>query len=359
MRSLHGGGGSREPGLAFLFAAALAAAPLAARPEGIGVLAVAPTPGPTPHLVELTGRLRQLLAERAPGILEPEHLRARMAGQAGGSALTATDRAYSAAAASGDPRRAIEGLNAVIRELESFPDSEETLRQWTRATLRLAQLESQLEGHEEQARSTVERLLRVAPFTPVRRDTHGPVLVDQFEAAKQRLAGLPRYYLRVSSGLRTGARIYVSGREAGTTPATLTLARGRYRITGSHGPLRSMPVEVELQDKGKAVELDFGVAETLRPAQGPGLAVEPRDHLKIIDAGRLLRLDTVVAVQLLEEAGVTYLLAVAYDTRAGAAKLDGIVRLRKGAPSPRAMEALAELLLTPDAARGLSPRALP
>jgi len=358
MRSLDGSAADRLS-LAFLpLALLLVGAPVAARPDGTGVLAVAPPPGPAPRLVELAGRLRQLLAERASGVLEPEHLRARMAGQAGGSALAATDRAYAAAAAGADPRRAIAALGAVVEELESLPDSDETLRQWTRAMLRLAQLESQLDGHEEEARSSVERLLRANPTIAVRRDTHGPILVEQFEAARRRLAALPRYYLRVSSA-RSGAHVFVNGRDMGTTPTTLTLARGRYRVTGSQGPLRAPPVQVELQDRGKAVELDFAIAETLRPGQGPGIAVAPRDHLQVIAAGRLLRLDTLVAVQLLEEAGVTYLAATAYDTRAGEAKLDGIVRLRKAAPAPRAMEALAELLLTPDAARGSSPRALP
>ncbi len=61
-----------------MLAAAIAIPRLGVGEEAVGVLAVAPPPGPSPGLVEVTIQLRHALAERLPGVLLGQRLRERM-----------------------------------------------------------------------------------------------------------------------------------------------------------------------------------------------------------------------------------------------------------------------------------------
>jgi hypothetical protein len=226
-----------------LFTLALAAStalPVAVRAsETIGVVALAPPPGPSPELVELTGQLQRVLAERNQGVLDPGQLRARMGGQGSSSSLTETDQAFQAARQADQARaweRAIGLLHAVIQELDEMPDGEERFRQWKRAMERLAKIESDLAGHEEQAQGVIERLLRAAPDARVDRGTN---LAEQVEIVTRRLAKLPRRRLAVSSP-SPGVRVFLDGRDVGITGATpvlVTLPAGKYRVSGVKGEL--------------------------------------------------------------------------------------------------------------------------
>jgi hypothetical protein len=325
------------------------ASPFAARPdETIGVLAVAPPPGPGPELVELTVQFQRVLAERTSGVLDAGHLRARMGGQGSSSSLTETDRAYEAARQADlarDPQRAIGLLQAIVQELETMADGEERFRQWKRAMQRLAKIESDLDGHEEQARAAVERLLRAAPDTQVEPGTN---LAEQVDAMKRQLGKLPRRRVTVSSP-SPGVRVYLEGRAIGTTkaaPVLATVPRGKYRVSGMRGELRAPPVEVDLGERDQTVTLDFTVPEILRPGSGPGLAVGPLDRAQVIAAGGYLRLDTVVTTHLLqEEGGVSYFVASTYDIRGGKYRVAGIIRLYNQAPPVGGLAGLADFLL--------------
>lgn len=79
--------GVRRPGIldwsmrlpsATLLAALLASSASVRAAETTGVLAVAPPPGPSPELVEITTQLRNALAERTPDVLDPHQLRERI-----------------------------------------------------------------------------------------------------------------------------------------------------------------------------------------------------------------------------------------------------------------------------------------
>jgi hypothetical protein len=339
----------------------LAAVAVLSRParavETVGVIAVAPPPGPTPALVDLTGQLRRAVAERVVGVLEPAQLRARMGDEAPGSSLSETSRMYEAARAaelSGDPQRAIVGLRATIKELESFPESEEVFALWSRAMLRLAKVESLLAGHEDEARDTMERLLRADPWVKVDPDVHGPDVVQLCDSVKTALGRLEKRRLTVSSQ-STAVRVFVNGREVGDNakgPVVLKLPLGRYRVSGYRGKLRAPPVTIDLGAKDHELALDFAIPEVLRPAQGPGLATSPLDTSRIFGAAGFLRLDTVVATNTVENDGVTYLVGSVYDVRNGRLKLAGVMRLYNEMPPTGGMDALADFLLTGEKKKG-------
>lgn len=338
--------------LALCTLGAVLACPRAAWPaETIGVVAVAPSPGPSPALVDLTAQLRRSVSERTSGVLEVAQLRARMGDDAPTSSLAETNRMYEAARAaelSGDPRRAIAGLQATIEELESFPEGQEVFAQWSRAALRLAKIQSLMAGREEEARATLERLLRADPGLKVNPDTHGPYVAEACEAVRAQLARLERRRLTISSP-SPGVRVYVNGREVGASgrgPVVLTLPRGTYRVAGYQGRLRAPPVTVNLSARDQEVVLDFAIPEILRPGQGPGLAASPLDATRIFSAAGFLRLDAVVATNLVENDGVTYLVGTSYDVRGGKMKVAGVMRLYDLVAPAGGVDALADFLLT-------------
>jgi hypothetical protein len=328
--------------------------------ESVGLIAVAPPPGPAPALVDLTGQLRRAVAERMAGVLEPAQLRARMGDGAPVSSLSETNRMYEAARATelgGDPQRAIVGLQAAIKDLETFPESEESFAQWSRAMLRVAKIESLLAGHEEQARATLERLLRADPGINVDPDVHGPDVAQLCKSVRSQLARLEKWRLTVSSSSEPAElRVFVNGREVGNSakgPVVVTLPRGQYKVSGFQGEFRAPSVQVDLSAKDQEIVLDFTIPNVLRPTQGPGLALSPLDTTHIFGAAGFLRLDTVIATNFIENQGATYLIGTVHDIRSGKTKVAGAMRLYNQMAPTGGMDALAHFLLTGEQKKGL------
>jgi len=220
-------------------AAVLMALPRSGRAEEtVGVVAVAPTPGPTPALVDLTAQLRRAVAERVGGVLDPAQLRARMGDNAPGSSLSETNRMYEAARAaelSGDPQRAIVGLQAAIKELETFPETAEVFAQWLRAMLRLAKIESLLAGQEDQASETLERLLRTDPSVKLKPEVYGPDVVQLADSVRSKLAKLEKRRLTISSEAKG---VSLQGlRLPGEAPRAAHLGRPGPEGSGDHARL--------------------------------------------------------------------------------------------------------------------------
>ncbi len=335
--------------------------PRAARSEeSVGLIAVAPPPGPAPALVDLTGQLRRAVAERMAGVLEPAQLQARMGDGAPVSSLSETNRMYEAARATelgGDPQRAIAGLQAAIKALETLPESEEAFAQWSRAMLRVAKIESLLAGHEEQARAALERLLRADPGIKVDPDVHGPDVAQLCESVRGQLANLEKWRLTISSSPQSAdLRVFLNGREVGNSakgPVVVTLPRGQYKVSGFQGDLRAPSVQVDLSAKDQEVVLDFTIPKVLRPTQGPGLALSPLDTTHIFGAAQFLRLDTVIATNFVENEGATYLIGTVHDIRSGRMKVAGAMHLYNQMAPAGGMDALAHFLLTGEQKKGL------
>ena len=328
--------------------ALLALAGLGRAAETLGVLPVAASPGPSPELVSAAGELRKAIAERNSGVLDTQQLRDRMTGKAPGATLAELDRAYGGARASygsGDYEGSVRTLRAILEELEKLPDSEEVFSQWQRALLRLAREESDL-GNADVARGTIERLVRAAPQVDVDSAQYPPKFIRLVDEVKAQQKALPSRKLTVTSQAK-GARVFLNGRDVGTAPVTLSLARGAYRVTGVLGTTRTPASPVDLSQADVALTLDFTIPDSLRPNLGPGLALADGQRARqLVAVGGFLRLDAVLAASFVEEGGVQYLAGALYDVRRGMLTREGRVRLSNQAVPYGGTNALADFLVT-------------
>lgn len=318
--------------------------------DTLGVLALAPPPGPPAELVEVTVQLRQDVAARRTGVLDAQQLRARMTGPAAAS-LAELDRAFQGARAAyvaGDHEGAVRTLRAVVDDLEKLPESAEAFGQWTRAVLRLAKSESDL-GRPEAARALLERLARAAPDVEVDAALFPSRFLRQVEQARAGLRAEPTRVLKVVASA-PGARVYVNGRDVGNAPVSLVVPRGWYRVSGTLATSRVLPFAVDLRDGDGEALLDFSIPEALRPALGPGLALPEEDRARlIVTAGGYLGLAEVVTVRLLEDGGGRFAVGALHDVRRGMLVREGRVRLGLELGS----RALAEFLVSGTATSGL------
>jgi hypothetical protein len=333
-----------------LLVAATSAPPPGSAADVVGVLAVAPRPGPGPELSRLVGRLREALADRPEArVLDAEELRLRMAGRPTGPVLDELDRGFQAArqtALDGDEEGSVRALRHLAARLERLPGGGEALRQWTRAMLRLAKTELDL-GRAAAAGELVERVLRADPEVKIEPRLYPKSFAARVDEARKRLASLPRHGLTIES--EGQAHAFVSGRHVGTTPVTVTLPAGRYQVSGLLGPVQAPRREVDLESGDRTVALDFGIPDLLRPSRGPGLALPRSDDLaSLLRVGAYLWVDLLVAASIEERDG-PYLQAAAYDLRTGAAGRSARVRLVEQALPEGGAEALAAYLATGEA----------
>ncbi len=329
-----------------LLASALAAAAAAA--ESLGVLAVAEPPGPSAELAELTSQFRAVLAARTTGVLEPSELRTRMMGQTSSATLSELDRAFAGALAtyqSGDFDGAIRTLRAVVDDLERLPEGGETFSQWTRAMLRLARAE-QTVGRRDEGNALLERLVRAAPDIKVDLNQYPPSFAKQVDAVRTEVAAKGTRKLSVAAAQK-GVHVFVEGRDVGAAPVTVSLPRGRYRVSGRAGDLRAPAVIADLSEADQSVRLDFALAEALRPGAGPGLLLAQADRArKIVAAAAWLGLDRAVVTTMPQDGDTAFLQATLYDVRKGQIQREGRLRLSGKSPPSGGLTALAGFLIT-------------
>ncbi len=331
--------------VAILFASPVARS---ADADTLGVIAVAPQPGPSPELVEMTGQLRLVLSERSPGVLDAAALRDRMSGPSSGASLEELGKAYEGALAAylnGDYEGSLRTLQAVIEDLEKLPDDKETFRQWTRAMMRLASTELDLDRRDA-ARQAADRLVRADPGVQVDAAQFPPRLVRLIASARSELRSTRTQQLSVKSSTND-VRVFVNGREVGSAPLTVNLARGRYRVAGVHRSVRAPALQVDLTGGDQSVTLDFSVSQSLRPDLGPGLALADAERARrLVAAGGFLRLDSMLATTFLDEGGASYLLGSLYDVRRGMLMREGRVRLADRSLPGEGAARLADFFVT-------------
>ncbi len=335
-----------RPALALILGLGLGAPAGAA--ETLAVLAVADPPGPGVELAEMTHQLRAACRDRAGGILEVPEMRSRLLGQLSSATLQELERAYGGALATyqnGEYESSIRTLHAIVGDLERLPEGEEAYAQWIRALLRLAHAEATI-GHVKEAREAMERVLAVEPRHQPDPEQYSTVYRRDFEAARQRVAARPIRKITIAASGRAGA-VYVDGRPSGTTPATVSLPAGRYRIGGQSGSLRVPSVMVDLRGEDRTVTLDFELAGRLRVNAGPGLALplgaRPSGAIR---AGAWLSVDRVLTAATAMENEIQLLVGTIYDVRRGAIMREGKVRMVAGAVPSANLGALAAFLLT-------------
>jgi hypothetical protein len=333
-----------------LVALGIAAVPLGFAPpvlasESLGVVAVSAPPGSAPALLGMTEQLRQRIADRHDGTLEPSQLLERIAPPTS-EALPAQERALDQARQAyleGDVERSLRMLRQVAEALERHPGGDPVQALWARTLLRLARTELDV-GRRDAARATLERLLRSVPDLVVDPLLVPARLVEELESVRSELRALPVGTLAVASS-PTGASVFVNGRALGAAPVRLELPVGRCRVAGATETSQVGPFEVEVGDKGKEILLDFSALESLRAGSGRGLALAAEERpRRLLAVGEQLGLGRVVGVA--EGGSSEYVLASVYDVRRGVLEREGRLRLEAGAFPIGGDVALADFIVS-------------
>ena len=340
---------------ALLTIAVALAAPVAGdASEKMAIIAVAdPVAGPDADLAELAHQLRAACRDRSGGVLDVPTMRSLLLGQGSNATVAELDRAYGGVLAvyqNGEFQSAFRTVRAIVDDLESLPETEESYFQWKRAMMRLAHLALAANDAKE-AEVAFAKLARTEPGLLPDPDQFSPGFRKRFEEVKRKVSALPRRKLTVTAEGRAGA-VYVNGKLMGTTPLTLTLTTGVYRIGGALGSLRVPSFQVELDQEDRAVVLDFALAESLRVNAGPGLALAaPNRAYGIIRAGAWLSVEKLIVVTRTEEGQAQFLLGSIYDVQRGALLREGSVRMVAGSVPSVNLAALASFLLTGQSSR--------
>jgi hypothetical protein len=317
--------------------------------EALAVVAVGdPARGIDPGLAELTHQLRAACRDRVPNVLELSTMQARLLGQSDAATVSELDRAYGGALAvyqNGEFESALRTLRAIVEDIEALPEGREPYRQWIRAQLRLAHAASTIGRHDE-ADAAMTRLLRVEPSFRVDPDQYSPTYRRRLDEIRARVLALPQRRVTVVGAGKPGS-VFVEGRPSGTTPMTLFLPAGRYRIGGAAGPLRVPSFVVDLTDEDRTVVLDFETADAVRMASGPGLVLpDARRREGLIRAGAWLDVDKLIVAARAVEGDAPFLVGAIYDVRRGSMLREGSVRTVAGAVPSVNIGALAAFLLT-------------
>ncbi len=285
-------------------------------------------------------------------------MRARLLGQRSNATVTELDRAYGGALAvyqNGEFESAIRTLKAIVDDLESLPETDESYAQWIRAQLRLAHA-AQTIGREREADEAMQAVARTDPGVQPEPDQYSPTYRRRYDALRAKLRSLPVRRLQITSEGK-GGTVYLNGRPMGQAPVTLSLPAGRYRVGGASGPLHVPSFWIDLANDDGAIVLDFALAEALRVGGGPGLALPAaRRSEGIVRAGAWLGIDRVIAVSRVAEGDAVFLLGSIFDVRNGALLREGSVRTIAGTVPAANLGALATFLLTGQSSRDVKDR---
>jgi hypothetical protein len=327
--------------------------------DRFGVVAVADPPaGPDADLAELAHQLRAACRDRIGGVEDVPAMRARLLGRTSQATLSELDRAYGGALAvyqNGEFESALRTLHAIVEDLEKLPESEDAYSQWIRAQLRLAHAALTI-GREREADEAFLALARTDPAVVADPEQFPPSYRRRLDAVRAQVRALPARRLTISAGGRPGTA-FVNGRAVGTTPVSLSLAAGSYRVGGASEDLRVPSFRVDLGSEDRAVALDFALAGALRVNAGPGLALEAQGRGDgIVRAGAWLGVDRVIAVSRVFEGEAAFLAGSIYDVRRGALLREGSVRMVAGSVPAANLGALAAFLLTGQSSRDVLDR---
>jgi hypothetical protein len=327
--------------------------------DRLGVVAVSDPPsGPDADLAELAHQIRAACRDRIGGVEDVPTMRARLLGQTSNATLSELERAYGGALAvyqNGEFESALRTLHAIVDDLESLPETEDSYAQWTRAQLRLAHAALTI-GREAEAEAALYEVARTDLSISPEPELYSPSYRRRYDGIRARVRALPARRLTVTADGSPGT-VFVNGRPLGTTPLSLWLPSGVYRIGGQAGDLRVPSFRVDLRPEDRSVVLDFALAESLRVNAGPGLALPvTRRGDGVVRAGAWLGVDKVIAVSRVFEGEAAFLLGSIYDVRRGALLREGSVRMAAGSVPSQNLGALAAFLLTGQSSRDVKDR---
>jgi hypothetical protein len=316
--------------------------------ESLAVIAVGEPPsGPGPELAEMTHQLREACRERGSNVQEMAQMRSRLIGQESSSTLAELERAYDggyAAYSVMDFKTAIQTFQTVVEELERSPESQAAYDLWLKAILHLAYArESSGDGDSSELLGRVFATDLTYRLDP---SEYPPSLVRKANKLRAALKGATMRKLTISSSAGLVGAAFVNGRPVGSTPVSVMLPSGKYRVGGIAGSTRVPSVQVELRAEDATVALDFGLAGAVRVDAGPGVAIQKSERAAgIVRTGAWLGVDRVLAASVSKEGSAQFLVGSLYDVRRGALLREGTIRLAGGSTPAAVIGALAGFIL--------------
>jgi len=330
-------------------------APSGSTRDSFALAAIGDRPeGPAGEAIDAVQAVRAALRQRGGDVLGGEEARARLG--AGATTMSEVERAYAGAQAAyqaDETDSALRILETLIEDIGRLPATDATRDLWVRAHLRVAQAQ-RARDQSRAARDAMRCVLVLEPAFVVDSAQFSPAFRRDFEEERRALAGTPRSVLRIEAD--RDVRVRVDGKEIGTTPVTVALPRGRYRVAGtlavSGGAAEGAQVPprvVEMTDEDAVLRLDTVLAGAVRPDAGPGMAIAPEERgAAVVAYGERLQVDRIVALELVRADERRSIEASLYDVRRGALLREAQVPVIGGRVVPDSADALASFLMTGD-----------
>jgi hypothetical protein len=168
----------------------------------------------------------------------------------------------------GDYERSVQALEALVASIEMAPPGAAAAGQWTRAMLRLAQAEATV-GRTTEARAAMERVAALDPDAQPDPAVYSPSYRRQFEEVRRAVGARPRHRLTITSPA-PGGTAWLHGRRLGSTPATVDVPAGRFRVRVTWGGTGEAAEWVELGgDPAREVTLAVTPVAALESVPAP------------------------------------------------------------------------------------------
>ncbi|MBX5483971.1 MAG: PEGA domain-containing protein [Myxococcaceae bacterium] len=202
-------------------------------------------------------------------------------------------------------------------------------------------------GREREADESFQRMLRLDPTYQLDPIHYPTSTVKHFEELRSAFFRLPQEPLEITS-TPAGARVYLDGREVGTTPYLGAVPRGSYRLELQKRDVWSLPRDIVVQGRTSLhVNLDFEGA--LQPGPCISSARSSRERLlRGTQAGAALGVDTVVLLRLEErEPSLRWLAIEMVRVATGELVREGGLKVgRNGKAAEDGVAELAQFVLT-------------
>jgi hypothetical protein len=168
----------------------------------------------------------------------------------------------------GDYERSVQALEALVASIEAAPPGAVAAGQWTRAMLRLAQAEATV-GRTTEARTAMERVAALDPDAQPDPAVYPPSYRRQFEEVRRAVGARPRHRLTITSPA-PGGTAWLHGRRLGSTPATVDVPAGRFRVRVTWGGTAEAAEWIELGgDPAREVTLAVTPVAALESVPAP------------------------------------------------------------------------------------------
>lgn len=152
-------------------------------------------------------------------------------------------------------------------------------------------------GREREADASFVRILRLDPRYELDLDLYPQSTVQRFRQLRSELGKLSMETVEIVSA-PAGARVYLDGVEAGTTPYLGVIPKGTYRLELQHGGAWALPRDLVVNGR-TTVQVNLEFESAIRP--GPCIATSEGERerlLRAVQVGAALGIDRVVLLRL-------------------------------------------------------------